>query len=118
MSINLNITLDRKAKQNIKGHILDRFTMNKHGFYLCDNKFWILNKKLHHNILIFININITKRQLLIVIINDDFTQSYYDFMQNYDYEKYGHIVRNNIEDIMQDLIDVGIITGYKRNDYI
>lgn len=112
MNINCDVPLDKRGQNtNIKGHILDERIMNKHGFNLRGS-IWNLDKRLHPKAHISMDINLCESSVSIKIIDDD-------FLQTYDYVRYGNeIIWNNIQDIMQDLTEAGIITGYKRNDYI
>lgn len=113
MNINLNIPLDSRGQNaNIKGHILDEQTMNDHGFNRYGGNVWRLSNMVHPKAQISIGIIIDSQSIIIDIIDEE-------FLQTYDYAKYGNeIICNNIKSIMKDLTEAGIITGYKENDYI
>lgn len=113
MNINFDVPLDEHGQNaNLKGHILDKQTMNDHMFHLLGDNIWRFGKRVHPKAHISMHIEMINERISIDILDDD-------FLQPYDYARYGNaIIWNNIQDIMQGLTDVGIIIGYKRNDYI
>jgi hypothetical protein len=125
IKINTNVLLNTENGQNdnIKFHILDDSIMTEYGFNFTYGKWYFclsLTEDITLNISIFNENGQTKG---IIDVLDDV------FMQAYDFQnmivKNGNTapsiakkVQNEVYEIMNNLVKVGIISGWNYGDYI
>jgi hypothetical protein len=115
MDIEINSNGNNAA---IKYNILSNKKMKRVGFQRCNNTWW-----LKENLGCDVTLNV-------IIPNDggDIHIYAYDeqYMQGYDYQyvlkvypnEFSFAIKDKIDDIMEMLIDKGIIYGWKRGDFI
>ena len=113
---------------DIKVHILDDGKMIDAGFIsvhsnLCSDPYWYMCKKVYGSDFSDITFNMTiytETDWKIDILDEAFCQPYdYQWLlnrQNVPHAAYK--VKNNVDAIMQQLIDFGIISGWEVGDYI
>ena len=121
IKINKDVPLDERGQNaNIKFHVLDKETMNSYGFGYTYER-WLFNVGLTDTISMNITIS-DECEGLIDILDDDFLQPY-DFQSMIiDNENNAPTVAKNVQkkvyEIMEGLSFGGIISGWKKGDYI
>lgn len=109
---NANIKLNPNLKEK---------TLLDFGFVRTSVSEYYMMSKLTSDISFNIDIDIETNDISIEVLDEDFLQPYdYQIMlKNSNYvPKIAKIVHHKVQKIMKELVDSGIIVGYKENDYI
>lgn len=109
---NSNIKLNPNLKEK---------TLLDFGFTKQPTSEFYMMSKLTSDISFNIDIDIETNDISIEVLDEDFLQPYdYQIMlKNSNYvPKIAKIVHHKVQKIMKELVDSGIIVGYKENDYI
>lgn len=123
INFDVPIRSDKVMNANIKAHILDDEEMARNWFKEFDG-YWKLRKKVSPipTMREYLIIKIDKKSLDIHIeVVDEYTEEVYDYQQQINdnnFLEYPNRLHANVQYIMNELVWAGIITGYKRNDYI
>lgn len=125
MYINFEVPINKdRQNDNIKTHILDDSKMRELGFTDYNNHYWLYSS------IVYEDCGGISFGLVIKKDNSEYNISVLDeqWLQTYDYQhmfKHGlannevvETVHNNVQNCMKFLMENGIITGYKENDYI
>ena len=117
MKINREVPLNENHQNsNIEFHILDEKIMNSYGFYHTCYGEWIFCKGLGETI--SMNIKICDNCVgFIDILDDDFLQVY-DFQEYAEKNDFAKSIQKKVYDVMTELTEVGIISGWNVGDYI
>lgn len=113
---------------NIQVHILDDIKMVDAGFITCHNDlcidpYWYMCKQVYGSEFSEITFNMTiytEKDWQIDILDEAFCQPYdYQWLlTRQNVPKAAYIIKNNVDAIMQQLLDFGIISGWTVGDYI
>lgn len=125
MYINFDVPINKKSQNtNIKVNILDDSKMRMIGFTDYSNDRWYFNKLVYDKCGgVSFGLTIDKKtcKYKIDVLDEQWLQTY-DYQNMY---KFGlannevvKTIHNNVQKLMKFLMDSGIITGYKENDYI
>ena len=121
--INYDVPVNsRMQNANIKGHILGKEQMEAFGFWYNENsKAWIFSKTLYNEDYFFCKI--TDDDIEIMILDDNFCQPYdyqnmlhgvdHESEKNANWYKYAMKVHNKVQEIMDKLVENGVISGYE-----
>lgn len=123
INFDVPIRRDKVMNANIEAHILEDDIMKSLGF--VERPFhWELKEKvsfipsMEEYLIITIG---KKREGINIKVYDEFVEDIYDYQQQIyddDFNEYAYRIHNNVQEIMMRLVNAGVITGYKRNDYI
>lgn len=123
INFDVPIRRDKVMNANIEAHILEDDIMKSLGF--VERPFhWELKEKVSFipSMEEYLIITIGKKKEGINIkVYDEFVEDIYDYQQQIyddDFNEYAYRIHNNVQEIMMRLVNAGVITGYKRNDYI
>lgn len=123
--INYDVPLrkDKVMNKNIKANILEKDKMIKLGF-VERNFYWEYHKKVSpvEDIEDYLMITIGKEASGINIkVRDIFTKVTYDYqavLYENEFDEYANKIHHSVQEEVMKLVEAGVITGYKRNDYI
>ncbi len=122
--INYNVPLNSKVQnKNIKANILSDEDMINAGFTDNHKKNWYYMKTLiGGNIPISFNVTISKKtsKVQIEILDENWLQhyNYQSILERDPNNKFANEIHKKVQEQMKLLMDKGIITGYKENDFI
>ena len=122
--INYDVPLDSKVQnKNIKANILLDEDMRKAGFTDNNKTNWYYMKTLKGGeIPISFNVTINKKtsKVQIEILDENWLQhyNYQSILERDPNNKFANEIHKKVQDQMKILMDKGIITGYKENDFI
>lgn len=123
INFDVPIRSDKVMNANIKAHIIDKEDMIELGF--VERPFhWELKEKVSFIPTMEEYLVITigkKREGINIKVYDEFVEDIYDYQQQIyddDFNEYAYRIHNNVQKTMTKLVDAGVITGYKENDYI
>ncbi|MDF2880138.1 MAG: hypothetical protein K0R54_695 [Clostridiaceae bacterium] len=105
----------------IKAHELSEEEMKKIGFHNINKNYWSLNRGLGHDICFYISINKNDvTDLDISVLDEDFLQpyDYQSILENSPTHKIASLVKEKVENIMEEMQEAGVISGHIRGEYI
>ena len=120
--INYDVPLDKRGQNaNIKGHILDEETMQKHKFKQREyrgKKWWYRGKNLGRDI--SMNITLEEDKIQIDFLDDAFCQpyDYQEMLRKNPSNEFCLEIHKQAQEIMLELSHAGIISGYQTCHYI
>lgn len=123
INFDVPIRSDKVMNANIEAHIIEKEKMIELGF--IERQFhWELREKvsfipsMEEYLIITIG---KKREGINIKVYDEFVNDIYDYQQQIyddDFNEYAYRIHNNVQEVMTRLVNAGVITGYKKNDYI
>lgn len=123
INFDVPIRSDKVMNANIEAHIIEKEKMIELGF--IERQFhWELREKvsfipsMEEYLIITIG---KKREGINIKVYDEFVNDIYDYQQQIyddDFNEYAYRIHNNVQKVMTRLVNAGVITGYKKNDYI
>ena len=123
INFDVPIRRDKVMNANIEAHIVEEEKMVELGF-IERQFYWELREKvsfipsMEEYLIITIG---KKREGINIKVYDEFVNDIYDYQQQIyddDFNEYAYRIHNNVQETMMKLVDAGVITGYKKNDYI
>lgn len=124
-TINFDVPIrgDKVMNANIKANILSDEEMLSLGFK--ERSFYWEYKELVSflpGMEEYLRVNIGKKAKGITInVFDEFLDIVYDYqsvLYDSEFDEYANRIHTNVQSKIMSLVDAGVITGYKRNDYI
>lgn len=114
---------DKVMNANIKAHVLSDEKMIELGF--VERPFqWVLSKLISHvkTMEEYLIVEISKESEDVEIyVVDKYTGEMYDYqsqLYDYAYNEYASQIHFSVQKVMMELVEAGVISGYKENDYI
>lgn len=123
VNFDVPIRKDKVMNANLKAKIINKEDMMKLGF--IEQPFqWVLEKKVSHinTMEEYLIVRITKDSCdLDISVVDKYTGMVYDYqaqLNDDELNRYANKIHGKVIEVMLELVEAGVISGYKRNDYI